>query len=209
MSARAARFITLEGGEGAGKSTNLAYLKDRLQGAGIPVMETREPGGTELGERIRSLLLDPTSRMYDDTELLLMFAARFQHLHEKILPALQRGEWVLCDRFTDATYAYQGGGRGLDMDRIAVLEQWVQRSVHPHLSLLFDLPVAIGMERAGKRGNLDRFEREQQVFFERVRAAYLSRATAEPERFRVIDASQDLGTVQRQLDTVIEELLKR
>jgi len=203
------RFITLEGGEGAGKSTNLAYIRDRLAAAGIAVSVTREPGGTPLGEGIRGLLLDPAhTAMHADTELLLMFAARAQHLHELVLPALERGEWVLCDRFTDATYAYQGGGRGLDMHRIAQLETWVQGGFQPYRTLLFDLPVDVGLQRAGQRGSLDRFEQEQTAFFERVRNSYLDRARAFPDRFRVIDAGRTLGEVQRQLDAVIDELVK-
>jgi dTMP kinase len=203
------RFITLEGGEGAGKSTNQEYIRERLQAAGIVVKVTREPGGTPLGEGIRSLLLDPANTaMHADTELLLMFAARAQHLHALVLPALARGEWVLCDRFTDATYAYQGGGRGLDMQRIAQLETWVQAGFQPYRTLLFDLPVEIGLQRAGERGVLDRFEQEQKAFFERVRAAYLARAKVFPQRFRVIDAGRDLGDVQAQLDSLIDELLR-
>jgi dTMP kinase len=203
------RFITLEGGEGAGKSTNQEYIRERLQAAGIVVNVTREPGGTPLGEGIRSLLLDPANTaMHADTELLLMFAARAQHLHALVLPALARGEWVLCDRFTDATYAYQGGGRGLDMQRIAQLETWVQAGFQPYRTLLFDLPVEIGLQRAGERGVLDRFEQEQKAFFERVRAAYLVRAKVFPQRFRVIDAARDLGDVQAQLDSLIDELLR-
>jgi dTMP kinase len=203
------RFITLEGGEGAGKSTNQEYIRERLQAAGIVVNVTREPGGTPLGEGIRSLLLDPANTaMHADTEVLLMFAARAQHLHALVLPALARGEWVLCDRFTDATYAYQGGGRGLDMQRIAQLETWVQAGFQPYRTLLFDLPVEIGLQRAGERGVLDRFEQEQKAFFERVRAAYLARAKFFPQRFRVIDAGRDLGDVQAQLDSLIDELLR-
>lgn len=203
------RFITLEGGEGAGKSTNLNYIRDRLLAAGVVVRITREPGGTVLGEDIRSLLLEPgNTAMHADTELLLMFAARAQHLQELILPALARGEWVLCDRFTDATYAYQGGGRGLDMQRIAQLETWVQAGFQPHRTLLFDLPVDIGLQRAGKRGMLDRFEQEQSAFFERVREGYLARARAFPQRFRVVDAARELIDVQAQLEPLIEELTK-
>ena len=170
-------------------------------------MVTREPGGTELGERIRALLLDPESQMHADTELLLMFAARAQHLQETVFPALERGTWVLCDRFTDATYAYQGGGRGLDMRRIEVLEQWVQSGFQPYMTLLFDIPVAAGLERAGKRGTLDRFEQEKETFFNSVRQTYLDRAKSDPARFRIIDAGQDLANVQIQLDTVIKELI--
>jgi dTMP kinase len=203
------RFITLEGGEGAGKSTNLEYIRYQLQAKGIVVKVTREPGGTALGEDIRGLLLDPgNTAMHADTELLLMFAARAQHIQELILPALARGEWVLCDRFTDATYAYQGGGRGLDMQRIAQLETWVQAGFQPYRTLLFDLPVDIGLQRAGKRGVLDRFEQEQSAFFVRVREAYLARARAFPQRFRVVDAARELVEVQAQLDPLIEELIK-
>ncbi len=202
------RFITLEGGEGAGKSTNADYLAQRLEAAGIRLLRTREPGGTALGERIRELLLDTASDgMHADTELLLMFAARAQHIHERILPALRAGAWVLCDRFTDATYAYQGGGRGIDVARIAQLEDWVQQGLQPDMTILFDLPVETGLARAGARGELDRFEREQQAFFEAVRQAYLQRAEREPARFRVVDAGQPLDAVQRQLDTLVDELL--
>jgi dTMP kinase len=201
------RFITLEGGEGAGKSTNLEYIRARLQATGIKVTVTREPGGTLLGEAIRGLLLNPdNTAMHADTELLLMFAARAQHLHERVLPAVERGEWVLCDRFTDATYAYQGGGRGLDLERIARLESWVQAGFQPYRTVLFDLPVETGLARAGRRGSLDRFEQEQAAFFDRVRKGYLDRAAAFPERFRVIDAGQSLDAVRAQLDTVIAEL---
>ena len=206
MNKHGGRFVTLEGGEGAGKSTNLEYLQRHLEQAGYDIMVTREPGGTALGERVRTLLLDPDSQIHADTELLLMFAARAQHLQEKVFPALKRGTWVLCDRFTDATYAYQGGGRGLDERRIEILEQWVQSGFQPYMTLLFDLPVETGLERAGRRGKLDRFEREKKTFFNDVRQNYLARASSDPARFRVIDASQDLAKVQLQLDGVIAEL---
>jgi len=202
------RFITLEGGEGAGKSTNLEYMQRRLEAADVPVQVTREPGGTPLGETMREVLLNPEhAAMSSDAELLLMFAARAQHLHHVILPALEKGSWVLCDRFTDATYAYQGGGRGIVTGRIRVLEDWLQQGFQPDMTLLFDLPVELGMKRAGKRGALDRFEQEQKVFFEQVREAYLDRARQDPGRFRIIDASQKLLAVQKQLDNVIEELV--
>jgi len=201
-------FITLEGGEGAGKSTNLDYLCKHLEQNGIPLLITREPGGTELGEKIRQLLLDPgNGEMSADTELLLMFAARAQHLHQAILPALERGTWVVCDRFTDATYAYQGGGRGIEKERIRLLESWVQQGFQPDMTILFDLPTNIGLERAAKRGDLDRFEQEQGAFFENVREAYLERAAFDPQRFRVINAGLALGEVQQQLDHVVDELL--
>ncbi len=202
------RFITLEGGEGAGKSSNLEHIYRRLSSAGRDVIQTREPGGTPLGETLRGLLLDRgQSAMADDTELLLMFAARAQHLAELIRPALARGQWVLCDRFTDATYAYQGGGRGIDGERIRLLEQWVQRELRPDLTLLLDLPVEQGLQRAGERSAPDRFEQEQAEFFQRVRSAYRERARLEPERFRIIDASQPLAAVQAQIDAVLDDYL--
>lgn len=202
------RFITLEGGEGAGKSTNLHYIQRRLEIAGVLLQVTREPGGTPLGEKVRDVLLNPDhDGMSSDAELLLMFAARAEHLDQVILPALKKGDWVLCDRFTDATYAYQGGGRGIDAGRIGVLEDWVQQGFQPDVTLLFDLPVELGLKRAGKRGTLDRFEQEQTAFFEQVREAYLQRARQAPERYRIIDAGQELAGVQRQLDDVIEELV--
>lgn len=203
------RFITLEGGEGAGKSTNLEAIRTRLENAGIPLLVTREPGGTPLGERIRELLLNPDNRdLNSDAELLLMFAARAQHLHQVIEPALARGTWVLCDRFTDATYAYQGGGRGIARERIQILESWVQQDFQPDLTLLFDVPVEVGLARAGKRGELDRFEQEQSAFFEQVRAAYLERAAQAPQRFRVINAGLELDAVQQQLNTILKELIQ-
>jgi len=202
------RFITLEGGEGAGKSTNLDYIQRRLEAAGVVLQVTREPGGTPLGEKVREVLLNTEhAGMSSDAELLLMFAARAQHLHQAILPALGKGGWVLCDRFTDATYAYQGGGRGIDAGRIRLLEDWVQQGFQPDMTLLFDLPVELGLKRAGKRGALDRFEQEQTDFFEQVREAYLQRARQDPQRFRIIDAGQELLAVQRQLDGVIDELI--
>lgn len=202
------RFITLEGSEGVGKTTNLAFIHERLEAAGKRVVVTREPGGTELGEKIRALLLDPANgTMVSDCELLLMFAARAQHLREVILPAVERGDWVLCDRFTDATYAYQGGGRGIDVARIAQLETWVQGEVRPDLTILLDIPVEIGLARAGERGGLDRFEQEQLAFFERVRRAYLEQAEQHPRRYRVVDAGQALEQVQADLGRVLDEVL--
>lgn len=202
------RFITVEGIEGVGKSTNLAFVQARLEALGQTVVLTREPGGTALGEAIRGLLLDHRNdTMGDDTELLLMFAARAQHLAEVIRPAMALGHWVLCDRFTDATYAYQGGGRGVARARIAALEEWVQDGLRPDLTLLLDVPVEVGLARAGKRGALDRFERERADFFERVRAAYLALADNEPARFRVIDAGQPLEAVQVELARVLESVV--
>lgn len=203
------RFITLEGGEGAGKSSNLAWLADRLRDAGLMVTVTREPGGTELAERIRTLLLDPGAEaMADSTELLLVFAARAQHLKTLIRPALARGEWVLCDRFMDATWAYQGAGRGLDSNAIMVLESLVLDGLTPDRTLLFDVPVEQGLARAGKRSRPDRIEREAMAFFERVRQCYLERATAEPERFRVIDAGANLDRVRAELEIHLREMLR-
>ena len=203
------RFITLEGGEGAGKSSNLEWLAGRLRAAGVAVTVTREPGGTDLAERIRAVLLDPGPEpMADTTELLLVFAARAQHLAARIRPALARGDWVLCDRFMDATWAYQGAGRGLDRAAIAALESLVLEGLNPDRTLLFDVPVAQGMARAGKRSSPDRIEREAQAFFERVRQCYLERAAAEPERFRVIDAGADLDAVRAQLETHLQEMLR-
>ena len=202
------KFITVEGSEGVGKSSNLAYIEDYLSNAGINIVRTREPGGTPLSEAIRELLLDARQRsMCDDTELLLMFAARAQHLAEVIRPALAAGQWVLCDRFTDATYAYQGGGRGVPMERIRVLEEWVQGELRPDHTLLLDMPVAAGLERAGARSEPDRFEQEQHAFFERVRKTYLVRAQAEPGRIHVIDASPTLDKVQAQIATVLQQIV--
>jgi dTMP kinase len=203
-------FITLEGPEGAGKSTNREYLAEHLRAQGVDVVLTREPGGTPLAERIRELLLAPSDEKMDaDTELLLVFAARAQHLAEVIRPALARGAVVLCDRFTDATYAYQGGGRGLSLERIATLEQFVQGDLRPDLTLVFDLPVEIGLSRAAARGRLDRFEQEGQAFFEAVRQAYLARAQAAPQQYTLIDASQSLVQVQQALDVLLPQILER
>lgn len=202
-------FITLEGPEGAGKSTNRDYLAERLRERGVDVLLTREPGGTPLAERIRELLLAPSEEpMAVDTELLLVFAARAQHLQQVIRPALARGRVVLCDRFTDATYAYQGGGRGLSIERISQLERFVQGELRPHLTLIFDLPVEVGLARAAARGRLDRFEQEGRGFFEAVRQAYLQRAAQAPQRYRVLDAGQSLAQVQADIDALLPSLLE-
>lgn len=194
------RFITFEGGEGAGKSSNVQLTAAFLRERGVEVVVTREPGGTPLAEDIRNLLLAPRDEvMQADTELLLMFAARAQHVGALIRPALARGAWVLSDRFVDASYAYQGGGRGLSMSRIAALEKLVLADMRPDLTLLFDVPVEVGLARAGKRGDLDRIEREDLSFFQRIRDTYLSRAAAEPARFQVLDAAAPLAEVQAQL----------
>ena len=203
-----ARFITLEGIEGAGKSTQLEVVRACLEERGISVMTSREPGGTPIAERIRSVLLDPESQgMAADTELLLMFAARAEHLAQSILPALRRGTWVVCDRFTDATYAYQGGGRGIDTDRIALLEKYVQGSLRPDLTILLDLDVSAGLARAGRRSAPDRFESETIRFFEGVRQAYLERAARYPERIRVIDARGNALAVGDQVRATVESLV--
>lgn len=194
------KFLTIEGTEGVGKSTNIAFIQEFLQARGIELVTTREPGGTPLAEEIRELLLKNRDEKMDvTTELLLVFAARSQHLQTVILPALKQGKWVLCDRFTDATYAYQGGGRGLDTQLIEDLEQKVQGDIRPDLTLLLDIDVNIGLERAGRRGELDRFEHEQVSFFEKVRCAYLRRVNGDPQRYRVIDAAQSLEVVQHQI----------
>lgn len=190
------KLITLEGGEGAGKSTVREAVRACLAERGIEVVVTREPGGTPLGEAVRALVLDPLRHgVCAESELLLMFAARAQLVRELIQPALAAGRWVLSDRFTDASYAYQGGGRGQPRARIADLEAWAA-PIQPDLTLLLDLPVAQGLARAGARGEADRIERENHDFFERVRAAYRERAAADPARFRVIDASQPLAAVR-------------
>jgi len=203
-------FITVEGIEGVGKTTNMEYVREALVAAGIEVVLTREPGGTELGEKIRGLLLDHRNgNMVDDTELLLMFAARAQHLTEVIEPALAAGKWVLCDRFTDATYAYQGGGRGIAMGRIAELEHWVQGDLRPDATLLLDAPVEVGLARAaGRPQAADRFEREKQAFFEKVRQAYLNMAAKQSQRYHIIDASQTLEQVKIALNEIINHLIK-
>lgn len=202
------RFITVEGTEGVGKSTNMAFIENWLKGSGKELVITREPGGTDLGEKLRSVLLDAKEQsMCDDTELLLMFAARAQHLQEVILPALDAGKWVLCDRFTDSTYAYQGGGRGIEMERIAHLEQWVQGDRRPDMTLILDLPVGVGLERAGKRSAPDRFELEKHDFFNKVRDTYLERAKAHPERYQIINASPSISDVQQSIQTVLEKMV--
>ncbi|MDG6778279.1 dTMP kinase [Thiomicrorhabdus sp. zzn3] len=204
------QFITLEGTEGAGKSTNLAFIKQWLEARGIEVVTTREPGGTPIGEAVRDILLNTEfSEMHADTELLLMFAARAQHLREKILPEVEAGRWVISDRFTDASYAYQGGARGMGFERIAEIEQWVQQGVYPDRTFVFDLPIEIGMQRVAERGGqTDRFEQEQHEFFERVRQAYLTRAQQAPQRYTVLDASQNLDQVQTQIVAALTAMLE-
>jgi dTMP kinase len=201
-------FITVEGTEGVGKTTNMAFLERRLGELGIELTITREPGGTDLAEAIRDTLLARREESVSDmTELLLIFAARAQHIAQVIEPALAAGRWVLCDRFTDATYAYQGGGRGVDEEIIRQLEQLTQGDLRPDYTLLLDAPVDLGLKRASERAELDRFESEKRVFFERVRQAYLRQAAASSGRYRLIDASQPLADVQAQLGGFCEELL--
>lgn len=203
------RFIVLEGGEGAGKSSNLDVLQSLLEDRGLRVLRTREPGGTSLGEAVRGLLLDPAfAGMEAKAELLLMFAARAQHVTQVIRPALEAGVWVISDRFTSSTYAYQGGGRGLPWQAIAWLESFVQEELRPDLTLLLDAPVELGLARMRGRGEPeDRIEREGRPFFERVRAAFLAQAEAAPDRFAVIDASQPLDEVQAALQRALQPLL--
>lgn len=208
MTATAGRFITLEGIEGVGKTTNIEFVRALIEARGVEVVVTREPGGTPLGEEIRDLLLDHRhDGMAADTELLLMFAARAEHIARVIRPALASGRWVICDRFTDATFAYQGGGRGIGFERVALLADWVHRDLQPDLTLLFDLPVETGLGRAGRRNSADRFEKEKIDFFERVRDAYLRLARQEPRRYRVIAADAPLEQVQARLREVMTEWL--
>ena len=201
-------FITLEGIEGAGKSTAVDFIEDFLTKEGHDVIKTREPGGTVIGEQIREILLkNENYTLTYDTELLLVFSARAQHIQEVILPALSSGKIILCDRFTDASYAYQGGGRDIDASRINLLEKWVQEDLRPNLTLLFDLDVSIGMQRTKKRSDADRFEREEINFFEKIRTTYLERAKNEPQRFRIINSASSLESVKEQIITILKDFL--
>jgi dTMP kinase len=203
-----AYFISFEGGEGVGKTTQIGRLKEYLVNLGHEVLVTREPGGTPVGEAVRDMLLDKTlPAMHQDTELLLMFAARAEHVQTVIFPALARGVWVLSDRFTDASYIYQGAGRGVDTARIEQLENWTLRGFRPDLTFLLDMPVAAGMERVHSRGETDRFEAENLEFFERIRRGYLSRADVYQQRYRVIDARQDLDSVTMAINEVLKNAL--
>ncbi|MGZ8136074.1 MAG: dTMP kinase [Methylococcaceae bacterium] len=203
------KFITLEGGEGVGKTTNLSFIKEHLQQRNIPVVVTREPGGTIFAEQIRSMLLNTNSEAISEkTELLLMFAARAQHIKHVIEPALAQGNWVLCDRFTDATYAYQGGGRNMKISAIKWLENFVQCKLRPDLTLLLDAPVEVGIERARERAAFDRFESEKISFFEQVRRAYLLQAELYPERIKLIKANRPLSEVQSAILEAMRPLLK-
>ena len=201
-----AKFITFEGIDGAGKSTHLTFVAEALQSAGKTVVVTREPGGTTLGESLRTILLH--EKMHLETEALLMFAARREHLAQVIEPALSRGDWVISDRFTDATFAYQGGGRKLDRSKLDALEQWVHPHLQPDLTLLFDVPLDVARARLDATRTLDKFEQEQADFFAATRAEYLRRAAEFPARFRIIDSTQPIATIQQQLHELIEGLVK-
>ena len=202
------RFVVMEGVEGVGKSTQLGFLEQLLEQRGHPVLMTREPGGTALAERVRTLLLDPDQeQMTPDAELLLVFAARADHLARRIVPALEQGTWVVSDRFTDATFAYQGGGRGIPAARIGALEDWVQGALRPDRVIVLDLPPDQGAARVSGRGTRDRFEREALSFFHRVRDCYLERAAAHPGRYRVVDASGTVETVRGRVAAALEDLL--
>jgi len=209
MSSRG-QFITFEGTEGVGKSTQLENAASVLKAMNIDVVVTREPGGTPMAESIRELLLTPRDEPVNDlTELLLMFAARAQHLHTRILPELAAGRWVLCDRFTDATFAYQGGGRGVSADAIATLETLVQGDVRPDHVVLLDAPVETGMARARHRGELDRFEREAVAFFERIRQTYLERAASAPQRYHRVNAARPLEAVSEEVAGLLRSFATR
>lgn len=198
-------FITVEGTEGVGKSTNMAFVKQWLENKGVETIHTREPGGTPFAEEVRELLLSKREESVNSkTELLLMFAARCQHVYQKIQPALEQGTWVLCDRFTDASYAYQGAGRGLGFDKLKELEEWSLEGFKPDLTLMLDLPVLTGLERAQKRGPTDRFEEEKVEFFNKVRNGYLNIAQNEPERMKIIDAQGSIEQVQQQIAQTLE-----
>lgn len=201
-----AKFITFEGVDGAGKSTHLSWFAETLRGQGLDVLLTREPGGTPLGERLREILLNEP--MHAETEALLMFAARREHIEQVIRPALAQGTWVISDRFSDASFAYQGGGRGLDTGKLEQLEQWTHGGFQPDLTLLFDIPVEIARQRLSNNQSLDRFEQEQAEFFEKVRKAYLDRYAKSPQRFALIDAAQSLDQVKASLEKIIQAAMQ-
>lgn len=201
------KFITLEGIDGAGKSTHLSWIADYLCNQGVSVVTTREPGGTQLAEHVRSLLLDHRQMMHPETETLLMFAARREHLDKVILPSLDQGIWVISDRFTDASYAYQGGGRGVLVDKLQILERWVQGDFQPNLTLYFDLSIEVARLRMQSIKIADRFEKEQDNFFHRVREAYISRAKQIPERIQILDASRSIADITHQIEKILQPLL--
>jgi dTMP kinase len=198
------KFITFEGMDGAGKSTHLAWFADQLRQRGLDVVVTREPGGTPLGEQLREMLLNQPMSM--GTEALLMFAARMEHIEQLIKPALQAGKWVISDRFSDASFAYQGAGRGMDWGKLVQLEQWVHADLQPDLTLFFDVPVEVARERLANNVSLDRFEQEQGDFFERVRGGYHQRVKQNPQRYAVIDAAQSMAEVKRQLEEIVASI---
>lgn len=201
-------FISFEGVEGAGKTTNIHYIAEKIEAAGHEILLTREPGGTALSEAIRELLISKDyPEMHVNTELLLMFAARSEHLNKKILPAINAGKWVLCDRFTDATFAYQGAGRGIPENAISILEDFIQGSLKPDYTFLFDLEAEIGLARAQKRGEADRFEQQHIDFFNRVRKKYLAMAECEKKRYRIVNANHNLATVQKQINLLLAEIV--
>ena len=202
------KFITLEGIDGAGKSTHLRWIAQFLRKRRIRVLLTREPGGTAFGEALRRLLLAGRERLHPEAESLLVFAARREHLDKVIVPALQAGRWVLCDRFTDATYAYQSGGSRVDWSRVGILERWVQRGLQPDLTILLDVSLAIARRRAGGKRRRDRFERERDAYFERVRKAYLRRARESPARIKVIEAGHGIGEIRGKLEPLLIRLAK-
>ena len=204
MSQKISKFITFEGMDGAGKSTHLPWFADVLRQRGFDVVVTREPGGTPLGEQLREILLNQP--MSIGTEAMLMFAARLEHVEQVIKPALRAGKWVISDRFSDASFAYQGGGRGLDWDKLSQLEQWVHPDLQPDLTLFFDVPVEVARQRLANNVSLDRFEQEQSDFFERVRAGYHRRVQENPQRYAVIDAAQTLELVKHELEVIISKL---
>jgi dTMP kinase len=197
------KFITFEGIDGAGKSTHLRWLARWLRRRGVPVKTTREPGGTAAGEKLRRLVLESRRGLHPETETLLMFAARREHLDKVVIPSLKRGYWVLCDRFTDATYAYQSAGSGVAWEKVAMLERWVHRRLQPDLTLLFDVSLAVGRKRAGRRHRQDRFEREKEAYYRRVRSAYLRRARLHPGRVHVVDANAGLLEVHETLEKMM------
>ncbi len=201
------KFITLEGIDGAGKSTQLEKIAAFLRSKGLSAMVTREPGGTPLGEQLRTVLLDKTITMHPATEALLMFASRREHLDKVIVPALAQDKWVISDRFTDASFAYQGGGRGLDNEKLMFLEQWIHGDIQPDLTLYFDVSVELGQQRLNQLNATDRFEQEREDFYQRVRSVYLARAEEYPDRIRCIDASKSLPAVQAEVEEMLENLL--
>lgn len=200
------KFITLDGIDGAGKSTHLAFIKSWLEKHNQPAIFTREPGGTPIGESLRELLLDTTSQVSLNTETLLMFAGRMQHIEDVILPNLKKGIWVVSDRFTDATFAYQGGGRGVPLERIEILENWVQQGLQPNLTLLLDVPLEVAEERLNRTRQKDRFELQEQAFFKRTRAVYLDRASKNPSRYTVLDSSGSIKDIQVKIAAALQKL---